>query len=502
MDDSRELSAKAPIEKENKMGIMPIGKLLFVMAIPMVISMLVQAMYNIVDSVFVGMISSENNYGLTAVSLAFPIQNLMIAFATGTGVGMNAYLSKSLGEKNQQAVDKSAGNGIFLTLVTYAAFALFGLFGVRWFFGTQSANPLIVSDGIDYLSIVLIFSIGLFMQVTMERLLQATGKTVFCMYSQLLGAVINIILDPIFILNKGARIFFFQLPVGLGLGTKGAAIATVIGQCAAAVLGLFLNLRFNREIHFKLKYLKPRARIIKAIYKVGLPSIFMAAVGSFLTIAINKILTIGEAVKNGIAVSEVTEQVGVTVYGIYFKLQSFIFMPVFGLNNGMVPIVAYNYGARKKSRILRTIFLALVSAIAYMILGMLVFQFFPETLLGFFSVNEAGLLLGVPALRTISLCFLFAGVCIITISSMQALGNGIASLIISLARQILIILPVSYVMAITIGIDGVWYAFPIAEGAALIISIFIFLRTYRKVIRPLGEEAPQSDAPRKLNMAG
>lgn len=461
---------------------MPIGRLLFTMAVPMVISMLVQALYNIVDSVFVGMISAENNYGLTAVSLAFPIQNLMIAFATGTGVGINAYLSRSLGEKNQPAVDKSAGNGIFLTLVTYAAFALFGIFGVDWFFHTQSANQTIISDGIDYLSVILIFSVGLFLQVTMERLLQATGKTLFCMYSQLLGAVINIILDPIFILNKGTKAFFFHLPIGFGMGTKGAAIATVIGQCAAALLGIFLNLRYNKEIRFRLRNLLPRAKIIKTIYKVGLPSIFMAAVGSFLTIALNKILTIGEAKTLG----DAADQVGVTIYGIYFKLQSFVFMPVFGLNNGMVPIVAYNYGAKNKKRIMHTVFLALAFAVIYMVLGMLVFQLFPDALLNLFSVNETALRLGKPALRTISVCFLFAGVCIITISSLQALGNGMASLIISLARQILIILPLSYVLAITVGIDGIWYAFPIAECAALIISIFIFLHTYRKVIAPLG----------------
>lgn len=463
------------VEQENKMGVMPVGKLLFTMAMPMVISMLVQAMYNIVDSMFVGMISATDDFGLTALSLAFPMQNLMIAFATGTGVGINSYLSRSLGENNRKAVDRAAGNGIFLTAVTFLCFALFGLFGSKWFFSTQTTNETIHNNGVNYLWVVLVFSAGLFFEITFERLLQSTGKTKLSMYSQLLGAITNIILDPIFILPSGAKVFFFRLPIGLNMGTRGAAIATVVGQFAAALLALILNLTKNKEIRFSFAALRPDKRIIGTIYKVGLPSIFMAAVGSFLTMALNKILTIGEAIKFGVTPEE-TKQVGVTVYGIYFKLQSFIFMPVFGLNNGMIPIVAYNYGAGKKKRIVKTVLLSMISAVAYMVLGMTAFLTIPETLLGIFSPSADALLLGVPALRTLSLCFLFAGVCIVSISTLQALGKGMASLVISLIRQIAVILPLSYIFAVNFGIDAVWYAFPIAEFVAVCVSIVMLIR--------------------------
>ena len=477
-------SAAAEPRRENKMGVMPVGRLLFTMALPMVLSMLMQALYNIVDSAFVGMISSENAYGQTALSLAFPVQSLMISFAIGTGVGINSFLSRSLGEKDSEAVNKSAGNGVFLTFVTYVVFALLGLFGTRFFFSTQTTIDEVYRSGVDYLFVVTVFSFGLFTQVLTERLLQATGKTSLCMVSQMTGALINIILDPVFILKSGARILFFDLPFGLGLGTRGAAIATVIGQCVAAALGVILNLTLNREISFKLKYLKPEGKIIAAIYKVGLPSIFMSAVGAFLTLALNRILTIGEAVKFAVKPEE-TEQIGVTVYGLYFKLQSFVFMPVFGMNNGMIPIVAYNYGARRKKRIVRTIVLSLICAVGYMLACLLVFQFFPKALLGIFHATPAVLQLGVPALRRISLCFIFAGVCVISISTLQALGRGVPSLVISLVRQIVIILPLSYIFAAKIGIDAVWFAFPIAEFAALAISVIYVIHAYKTQIAPL-----------------
>lgn len=472
------------LKQENIMGTLPVGRLLFSMAMPMVISMLVQALYNIVDSMFVGMISATDDFGLTALSLAFPIQNLMIAFATGTGVGINSYLSRALGEKDIRAVNRSAGNGIFLTFLTFVAFALFGLFGTEWYFTTQTANPVIHQNGVDYLSVVLIFSAGIFFEITMERLLQATGKSKLSMYSQLLGAISNIILDPIFILPKGAKVFLFTLPFGFNMGTRGAAIATVTGQFLAASLGLILNLTKNKEISFHPKNLLPDIGIIGTIYKVGLPSIFMAAVGSFLTMALNKILTIGEAVKLGIPVGK-AEQVGVTVYGIYFKLQSFIFMPVFGLNNGMIPIVAYNYGARRKDRILGTIKLSMLCAVCYMALGMVVFFTIPDKLLSIFSPSALAMEFGVPALRTLCLCFLFAGVCIVSISSLQALGQGMASLVISLIRQIVVILPLSYVFAVNFGIDVVWYAFPIAEFVSLCVSLLMLFRANRKYLSKL-----------------
>ena len=485
---------KAPEKglQENKMGTMPVGRLLFVMALPMVISMLMQALYNIVDSMFVGMISLTDDHALTALSLAFPIQHLMISLASGTGVGINAYLSRSLGEKNREAVNKSAGNGLLLIFASCVIFSLLGAFGSGLYFGLVTKIPEVYSYGVDYMFVVTVFSIGLFFQVTFERLLQSTGKTMLSMASQLTGAIINIILDPIFILNKGAHIFFFDLPFGLGLGTKGAAIATVIGQCAAALLGLYLNLRHNKEIGFGIKYLKPDKKIIGTIYKVGAPSIFMMAVGSFLTMALNGILTLGEAVKFAVPI-EKTRQIGVTVYGAYFKLQSFIFMPVFGLNNGMIPIVAYNFGARRKKRITRTILFAVVAAVAYMLFGVMLFELFPEQLLSIFSVTPEAMAVGVTALRRICLCFLFAGVCIITISSLQALGRGVSSLIISLVRQIVVILPLSYIFAVTLGLDAVWFAFPIAEAAALVISIFVFGRTYRKLIHPMKEMKEENE---------
>ena len=492
VDGAKSPAGRGPGIKENKMGVMPVGKLLFVMALPMVISMLMQAMYNIVDSMFVGMISLTDDHALTALSLAFPIQHLMIAFASGTGVGINAYLSRSLGEKNGEAVNRSAGNGLLLIFLTNILFILFGVFGTRLYFGWVTSIPEVYEYGVDYMFVVTAFSIGLFFQVTFERLLQSTGKTMLSMASQLTGAIINIILDPIFILNKGTRIFFFDLPFGLGLGTRGAAIATVIGQCAAALLGLYLNLRHNKEISFGFRYLKPQKKIIATIYKVGAPSIFMMAVGSFLTMALNGILTLGEAVKYAVPI-EATKQIGVTVYGAYFKLQSFIFMPVFGLNNGMIPIVAYNFGARRKKRIVKTILLAVIAAVSYMLFGVAIFELFPAELLSIFSITPEAMEVGVTALREICLCFIFAGVCIITISSLQALGRGVSSLIISLIRQIVVILPLSYIFAVTLGLDYVWYAFPIAEGVALIISVFVFGRTYKKLIAPMPERVENKE---------
>ncbi len=508
--------------KENIMGTMPEGRLLLTMALPMVISMLVQALYNIFDSLVV---AGYDGYGVTALSLAFPVQNLMIAFATGTGVGMNSYLSKALGERRQDRVNGSATNGLFVITLTNIVFMILGvLFTGAYFRYLTDAQPgtATYSYGVEYLQVVTVFSTGLFFQVIFERLLQSTGKAKLSMYTQGLGAILNIVLDPIFILNPGDSLFGIPMPFGLGMGTRGAAIATVIGQFCAAALGLFLNLKYNREIGLSFKGFRPDRKIIGKIYSVGLPSIFMAAVGSFLTVALNKILTMGEQVtymkEHGLSAANAAalaaqRLAGVSIYGVYFKLQSFVFMPIFGMNNGMIPIVAYNYGKRSKRRIMKTVRLAVTAAIVYMLIGFAVFQTMSGPLLKAFyqsteteqaqapgeetvedpelqeqeSISEREVILkyGVPAMRVISVCFLFAGVCVITISCLQALGMGMPSLLISLVRQIVVILPLTYVFARFFGLVAVFWAFPIAEFVALCISVVLFVRAYRKLIKPL-----------------
>lgn len=512
---------KTQTSKENIMGTMPEGKLLFTMAFPMVISMMVQALYNIYDSLVV---ASYDSAGVTALSLAFPIQNLMIAFATGTGVGINSYLSRALGEKRPDRANRAATNGLFLILLTTVAFMIAGALGTGAYFTyLTDAVPgtLTYKLGVDYLLVVSVASAGLFFQVTFERLLQATGKAKLSMFTQGLGAIVNIILDPIFILSAGDELFGITLPFGLGMGTMGAAVATVIGQFCAAGLGLFLNLKYNKEISLSFKGFRPDKDIIKKIYTVGVPSIFMAAVGSFLTMAINKILTIGEQVtymSEGMSFEDAAKLaaerlVGVSIYGVYFRLQSFVFMPIFGMNNGMIPIVAYNYGMRSRKRIMKTLKIAVCAAVIYMLIGLAVFQTMSGTLLKVFyqddtpdtqqsetvespegaeegstailTETQAVLKYGEPAMRIISLCFLFAGVCIITISSLQALGLGMPSLIISLIRQIVVILPLSFVFAKTMGLVAIFAAYPIAELVALVISIVLFVRTYKKLLKPL-----------------
>lgn len=446
--------------RENKMGYMPENKLLISMAVPMMLSMLVQALYNVVDSIFVARISED---ALTAVSLAFPVQNLMIAIGSGTGVGINALLSKSLGEKNQKLANKAAHNGILLMLFSAIACALFGVFGSRWFFTTQTGDPVLVEYGQQYLSVVMIFSFGLYGQFITERLLQATGRTVYSMYTQMLGAVINLILDPIMIFG------YFGCPA---MGITGAAAATVIGQIVAAILGLWLNLKKNPDIQLKVKELVPEVGVIKKIYSVGVPSIIMGSIGSVMTYGMNRILM-------GFS------STAAAVFGVYFKLQSFFFMPVFGLNNGMVPIVAYNYGARKKDRIMKTFKLAVMYAVGIMLLGLLIMQIFPAQLFKLFEASEEMLSIGVPALRFISTSFLFAGYCIISGSMFQALGHGFLSMINSIARQLLVLLPVAYLLSLTGNLNLIWLSYPIAEIVSLILSSVFLYRIYKKVIKPL-----------------
>ena len=445
---------------ENKMGVMPLNRLLISMSVPMMISMLVQALYNIVDSMFVAQLS-EN--ALTAVSLAFPAQNLMIAVATPTGVGVNAALSRTLGEKHFERANTIADHALFLAALSYVVFALFGLCFARQFFRLQTDIEEIVDLGTTYLRVCTIASFGLFMEITCERLLQSTGKTIYSMYTQGLGAIINIVLDPILIFG------YFGAPA---LGIAGAAGATVIGQIIAFCLGFFLNKTRNHEITISLRDFKPNGEIISHIYAVGIPSIIMASIGSVMTFGMNKIL---------IAFSSTAT----AVFGIYFKLQSFVFMPVFGLNNGTVPIIAYNYGAGKPDRIMGTLKLAAMYAVTIMLIGLAVVQLIPDKLLMIFSASDTMLSIGIPALRTISLSFLFAGFSIVCSSMFQALGHGMLSLWISVFRQLVVLLPVAFVFAKLGGLHVVWFAFPIAEVFAIIFSAVCLGYVYRKEILPL-----------------
>lgn len=444
---------------ENKMGVMPVNKLILNMSFPMMVSMLVQAMYNIVDSIFVARVSED---ALTAVSLAFPIQTLLVAVGAGTNVGVNALLSKSLGEKDFKRANKTAMNGIFLAVLGFIAFVLVGLFAVKPFYLSQvkTMDSEIYTMGISYLSIVCICSFGVFAQFIFEKLLQSTGMTFYSMISQLSGAVTNIVLDPILI---------FGLLGFPALGVAGAAIATVVGQCVGASLAFIFNIRKNHEIQLSLKGFKPDGQIIGRIYKVGVPSIIMQAIGSVMTYGMNLILI------------QFTST-ATAVFGVYFKLQSFFFMPVIGLNNGMVPIIAYNFGAGKRSRMVSTIKYSMVYAFCLLFLGFLAFELIPATLLGLFDASEEMLLIGVKALRIIGVHFLVAWFCIIAGSVFQAVGNGVYSLVVSVARQLVILLPAAYILARIGGLNLVWWSFPIAETMSLTVSSIFLVLTWKKVI--------------------
>ena len=445
---------------ENKMGVMPVNRLLFSMSLPMILSMLVQALYNIVDSIFVAQIGET---ALAAVSLAFPVQNLIIAVSVGTGVGVNALLSRSLGEKNQETANLAAVNGIFVFFLSYLLFAVFGLFFARMYFTVQTSNPEIIEQGTIYLSVCSIFSFGIFLEIALERIMQSTGRTIYNMITQGLGAIINIILDPILIFG------LFGFP---RMGILGAAVATVIGQIIAMLLLLYFNIRKNSDVNLNMRRFRPDTAIIAEIYRVGLPSIIMQSISSVMTFGVNKILLL-------------FSETAVSVFGIYFKLQSFIFMPVFGLNNAMVPIVAYNYGAARKDRIMKTIRSSVTAAVAIMLAGLAIFQIFPEQLLYLFDASEHMMGIGVPALRIISLSFLFAGYCIVIGSVFQALGNGVYSLITSAARQLVCILPAAWLFASVFGLHAVWYAFPLAEIISVVLTTLLFRRIYRKKIQLL-----------------
>jgi len=441
--------------KENKMGVMPVNRLLITMSLPMVISMLVQALYNIVDSVFVAQI---NEAALTAVSMAFPIQNLMIAVAAGTGTGVNALLSKSLGEKNKRMVDDTANMGVFLAICSYAVFAIIGIFLSRIYFAAQISDAQIIEYGDEYMSVICLFSFGLFGQIITERLLQATGRTIFTMFTQGIGAIINIILDPILIFG------LLGLPA---MGVTGAAAATVIGQIIAAILGFVCNAVYNHDITLSIKGIFTiDTMVISKVYRVGIPSIIMQSITSVMTFSLNKILA-------------EFSSTAVAVFGVYYKLNSFIFMPVFGMNNGLVPILSYNYGARKPDRIKKTIKLGMKYAVAIMIFGLLLFELFPSGLLGIFDASQEMLSIGCVALRIIASSFVFAGVAIICSTVFQAIGNPLHSLIMSVCRQLLVIVPVAWLLSLSGRLELVWLAFPIAEFVSVAMSIFFMKKTIR-----------------------
>ena len=449
--------------KENKMGVMPVKQLIISMSLPMMLSMLVQALYNVVDSIFVAQIG-DGQSALAAVTLAFPMQNLMIALSSGTGVGINALLSRSLGAKDFDKADSAANNGLLLTFFNYIVFLIIGIFFAGPFINTQHTDPVIRAYGAEYLGIICCCSVALFFQMTFERLLQSTGKTLYSMISQGTGAIVNIIFDPLLIFGIG------PFPE---LGVAGAAYATVFGQLVGCSIGLFCNLKFNKEINFSFKKIAtPDLSTIGDIYFVGIPSILMMSIGSVMTYLMNLILGSFSAI-------------AISVFGVYFRLQSFFFMPVFGLNNGLIPVLAYNYGARNKSRIKEALKFALILAVSIMCVGTVCFLSIPEALLHLFNATDEMITAGVPALRTICLSFPLAGVCIAMGSIFQAFSKSFYSLIVSVGRQLVVLIPAAWLLAQTGVLSYVWFAFPIAELASLVLSTFFFTKLYRSTVSTL-----------------
>lgn len=452
------------MQKENKMGVMPIGRLVVSMSVPMMLSMLVQALYNIVDSMWVSRVCED---ALTAVSLAFPVQNLMIGVATGTGVGVNALLSRSLGAKDYEKANTVAANGVFLAIISGIVFFFLGIFATPLFFKTQVAvDTAIYTYGVDYLTVCCALSFGVFGQIMVERLMQSTGRTVLSMITQLIGAAINMIFDPLFILGIG------PFP---RLEAKGAAIATVMGQIVAFIVAIILNHRFNKEVCVKLKGFRPNGKIIGEIYKIGVPSIIMVAIGSVMTYAVNKILL--SFTKTAAA-----------VFGVYFKLQSFVFMPVFGMNNGIIPIIAFNYGAGNRKRMTKTVRFSMVLACSIMAVGTALMWLIPDTMLKIFDASDSMLSIGVPALRTISLSFVFAGFSIAMGSVFQAIGKSYFSMIVSFTRQLVVLVPVAYFLSKTGVLENVWWAFPIAEVFSLAVTVISYSYVYKKIISHVGNQ--------------
>ena len=453
------------MQNENKLGTMPISKLIWNMSLPIIVSMLVQALYNIVDSVFVSRVSEQ---ALTAVSLAFPAQNLMIGLATGTAVGVNALMGRALGAGMRERADRVANNGIFLAVVGFVISALLGLTCSNLFFRSQTQVESIIAMGNDYLRIVTIGSLGMFCQIMYERLLQGTGRSLLSMYTQGLGAIVNIILDPVFIFV-------------LDMGVTGAAVATIIGQFCGCALAIYFNHKKNTDITLSLRGFRPDWRLIGEIYAIGLPSVIMIAIGSVMTFLMNKILITYHS----------AHETAATAFGVYFKLNSFVFMPIFGMNNGVIPIVAFNYGAQNRRRMVETIKRSTLYASCIMVFGMALFLLIPGPLLKIFDATETMLTVGVPALRIISLSFCMAGACIALGSSFQALGKSIYSMITSIIRQLVFLVPIAYVLArygASIGNDDlVWWCYPIAEIASLSLTLGFFRHVYRTMIAGIPE---------------
>lgn len=450
---------------ENKMRTRPAGRLLFTMALPLILSMLVQAVYNVVDSVYVSQISES---AVTALSLAFPVQNLLIGCAIGVAVGVNSLLSKSLGEGNRDHANIAAGNGIFLAAIVMVVFMVFGIVGSRPYYTIQSTVAETIEGGTSYVYICCLFCGGLLIEVLGERLLQATGRTVYTLFTQGTGAILNIILDPVFI-------FGFE-PLGIApMGVAGAAVATVIGQWVAGIMAVIFNLKCNKEVQFGLKYLRPHGKVMKLILAVGIPSMVMMAIGSVMNFAINQIL---------LGFTQYGETPA-AVFGVYFKLQSFVFMPVFGLNNAAITLVAYNYGARLPQRITKVLKASVTGAFVFMVAGTLLFQFAPNLLLMPFEPSADFMDMGMTALRIISFHFPLAAIGIALSASFQGLGNGSYSTIISLCRQLIVLVPVTYLLSLSGNIHLVWWAFLISEVVSLALTLLFFRRIYKARIKPL-----------------
>ena len=450
--------------KENKMGTQKIWKLLMTLSLPMVASMIIQALYNVVDSLFVASISPEQ-LEFNAVNLSFAAQNFIIAVAVGTGVGINALLSRSLGAKDEKTSQKVANNGVFLALCSYILFLILGLTLIEPYMRIMTDNEQVIEYGKQYLRICYIGSFGVFGQIVMERLMISTGKTYLSMVTQATGAIINIILDPVFIF-------------GCNMGVRGAALATVIGQICSFAVGIILHVKFNREVRLSIKGFRPDLKMIGQIYAIGVPSIVMASIGSVMNIIFNNILysfahPIGQYAQNA--------------FGAYFKLQSFVLMPIFGLNNGLVPLVAFNYGARKRKRMISAIKLGTVAAFGYMMLGLAVFEIFPAQLTGLFIENPSAASIAVQTMKIAALSFVFAGICIVLGSVFQALGKSLFSMFVSIARQLVVLVPAAYLLAKTGDVNNVWWAFPIAEVMSLIMSVIFFVIVYRSVIAKIPE---------------
>lgn len=458
---------------ENKMRTMPVGRLLLTMAAPLALSMLVQAFYNIVDTFFVSLVDAD---ATGALSLAFPIQNLQIGCATGVAVGMNSLLSKSLGQGDQRRANQSAGNGIVLTLIAVALFMIFGFFGVEGYYGMFSEASEKARDyGEIYTKICSIFTLGIFIEVLGERLLQASGRTIYTLFTQGTGAILNIILDPLFILGSEglATKFGIHLPFYVpAFEVAGAAIATVIGQWVAALLAVIFNFTKNPDVQFRLKYLRPDSKVMKKILAVGIPSVVMMAIGSVMNFCMNQVfLGFNQSAAN--------------VFGIYFKLQSLFLMPLFGINNASISIIAYNYGARLPRRITGTLKLGFGTALVIMLLGFSVFQIFPKTLMGMFNADPEMVRMGVSAMRVVSIHFPLAAVGISLSASFQSLGVGIYATITSVCRQLLALVPVAWLLSLTGNVNAVWWAFPVAEVVSATVALILYRRIYNNKIKPL-----------------